>query len=137
MKKMILAIFTALVLTTSLQASELLDLINKERSLRKLPQLKEKNELVCAATGHALDIGARKACTHTGRNGSSPGARIAACGYRPMGWGEIVACGQRSPREAVSAWIKSPPHNAIMFSRNYTYFGGSMSQSYWVVVFSK
>jgi uncharacterized protein YkwD len=135
MLKLILCLM--IFLGTSLQASELLDTINKERKARGLSQLKERNELVCAATGHALDIGARKACTHTGRNGTNPGARIAACSYRPMGWGEIVACGQRSAREAVTAWIKSPGHNAIMFSRNYTYFGGAMSQSYWVVVFSK
>lgn len=132
----ILALVLFLV-STAASGSELLGLINKERKARGLPQLKEKNELVCAATGHALDIGARRVCTHTGRNGSNPGARIAACAYRPRGWGEIIACGQRSAQDAVKAWIKSPSHNAIMFSRNYSYFGGSMSQYYWVVAFSK
>ena len=124
-------------LATNLQASELLDLINKERKTRGLSQLKEKIELACAASKHCLDIGSRKVCTHTGRDGSNPGKRIEGCGYRPMGWGEIVACGQRTPQEAVRAWVKSPPHSAIMFSKSYAYFGGDMSQNYWTVVFSR
>lgn len=52
---------------SSLMASELLDIINQERAKRGLTQLLEKSPLTCAATKHSKDIGARKACTHTGR----------------------------------------------------------------------
>jgi uncharacterized protein YkwD len=118
-------------------ASELLNIINQERVKRRLPTLVEKTELVCAATKHAKDIGTRRVCSHTGSNGSNPGQRISSCGLKAMAWGEIVACGQRTPRAAVDAWIKSPGHYAIMFSKNYKYFGDGMTNNYWAVVFSK
>jgi uncharacterized protein YkwD len=118
-------------------ASDLLTIINQERVKRKLPALKEKSELVCAATKHSKDIGTRRACTHTDRDGSSATQRLSACGLKAVAWGEIVACGQRTPRAAVDAWIKSPGHNAIMFSRSYKYFGDGMTNNYWTVVFTK
>lgn len=133
------ALFFVLALLWSfpLLASELLDTINRERSKRGLATLTEKSQLTCAATTHAKDIGKRKVCSHTGANGSSPGQRIKACGFTATSWGEIVACGQKTPRAAVDAWIKSPGHNAIMFSSKYRYFGGYMFNNYWTVVFSK
>jgi uncharacterized protein YkwD len=118
-------------------ASELLDTINKERAARSLPRLTEKTELTCAAAKHSKDIGTRRVCSHTGSNGSNPGTRINSCGLRPLAWGEIVACGQKTPRAAVDAWIKSPGHYAIMFSKTYRYFGGAMFNNYWTVVFTK
>lgn len=126
-----------LLLSTSAFGSELLDTINKERKARGLPTLTERSGLTCAATRHSKDIGTRKVCTHTGKDGSNPAARIKACGYKSMGWGEIVACGQKTPRAAVDSWLKSPGHRAIMLSRNYKYFGGSMYNNYWTVAFSK
>lgn len=135
--RIVLLLVSLLLLGTSLQASELLNIINQERTKRGLKALTQKSELVCAATRHSKDIGARRVCTHTGRDGSNPGTRIAACGLRPMGWGEIVACGQRTPRAAVDAWIRSPGHAAIMFSRSYTYFGDGMLNYYWTVAFSR
>jgi len=118
-------------------ASELLRIINQERVNRKLPALIEKSALMCAAAKHAKDIGTRKVCSHTGANGSNPSQRIASCGSQAGTWGEIVACGQRTPRAAVDAWIKSPGHNAIMFSKTYKYFGDGMTNYYWTVVFTK
>ena len=118
-------------------ASELLDIINQERVKRKLPTLVEKSQLTCAATIHSKDIGARKTCSHQGSTGTNPGQRIASCGLKPLAWGEIVACGQKTPRAAVTVWINSPGHNAIMFSKTYRYFGGYMYNNYWTVVFTK
>ena len=117
--------------------SELLDTINKERVSRKLPALQENSGLTCAATRHSKDIGTRKACTHTGKDGSNPGTRIKACGLKTMGWGEIVACGQKTPQTAVNAWLNSPGHRAIMLSKDYKYFGGNMFNNYWTVAFSR
>ena len=120
-----------------LMASDLLNTINQERVKRKLPALQVKSELVCAATKHSKDIGTRRTCTHTGKDGSSATQRLAACGLKASAWGEIVACGQSTPRAAVDAWINSPSHNAIMFSKNYKYFGDGMTNNYWTVVFTK
>ena len=120
-----------------LMASELLNTINQERVKRGLPSLVEKSALTCAATKHSNDIGTRRVCSHTGKDGSSATQRIASCGLKASAWGEIVACGQKTPRAAVDAWIKSPGHNAIMFSKSYKYFGGGMTNYYWTVVFTK
>jgi uncharacterized protein YkwD len=120
-----------------LMASELLNTINQERVKRRLPALKEKAELTCAAVKHSKDIGTRRVCSHTGKDGSNAIKRIASCGLTASAWGEIVACGQTTPRAAVNAWIKSPSHNAIMFSSSYRYFGGGMTNNYWTVVFTK
>lgn len=126
-----------LLLATPALGSGLLDTINKERRARSLPALVEKSELTCAAAKHSKDIGVRKVCTHTGKDGSNPGARINSCGLKPMAWGEIVACGQKTPRAAVDGWLNSPGHRAIMLSRTYKYFGGGMTNNYWTVAFSK
>lgn len=136
MKKFII-ILSIFFWGSSVFGSELLTTINQERVKRGLPKLIEKSELNCAASKQADYIGSRKICSHTGAGGSSPGDRIKSCGLRPLAWGEIVACGQRTPRAAVDAWIKSPGHNAIMFSKTYRYFGGAMSNNYWTVVFTK
>lgn len=126
-----------ILFSTQAFGSALLDTINKERKARGLSALVEKSGLTCAATRHSKDIGTRRVCTHTGRDGTNPGARIKACGYQTMGWGEIVACGQKTPEAAVKAWLNSPGHRAIMLSRDYKYFGGSMFNNYWTVAFSR
>lgn len=130
-------IFFLLLFSMPAMGSELLDTINRERTARKLPALVENPGLTCAATRHSKDIGTRRACTHTGRDGSNPGVRIKACGLKTMGWGEIVACGQKTPRAAVDGWLKSPPHRAIMLSKDYKYFGANMFNNYWTVAFSR
>jgi uncharacterized protein YkwD len=118
------------------EAYDLLTYINQERVKRKLTKLTMNTSLSCAAQNHANDIGARKLCTHTGSNGSNFVERVKRCGY-PYAHGEIVACGQKSARLAVDAWIKSSGHFAIMVDPNQKYFGSGWKNNYWVVVFSK
>lgn len=133
----ILFIITLLIFSHNIFASELLDTINTERTKRGLTKLVEKSQITCAATKHSKDIGSRRACSHTGSNGSNTGNRLSSCGYSSMAWGEIVACGQKTPKEAVNAWLKSSGHSNIMLSKTYKYFGGSMYNNYWTVVFTK
>jgi uncharacterized protein YkwD len=52
------------------------------------------------------------------------------------GWsGEIIACGQGTPRAAVDAWINSPGHNAIMFGATKREVGVAMTDNYWTAIF--
>lgn len=37
--------------------------------------------------------------------------------------GEIIAAGQRTARDAVNAWISSPPHYGHLINRNHRYIG--------------
>ena len=108
--------------------------INHARVVKGLDVLSIDNKLGCGAQIHAEDIGPKNICGHKGSDGSNPTERLARCDYRG-GWGEIVACGQKSPEKAVNAWHNSPGHAAIMYSNKYTHVGAYMINNYWVAVF--
>jgi uncharacterized protein YkwD len=112
---------------------ELADAINSARKSRGLSEVKVELQLNCAAKRHADDIGVKKICGHTGSDGSSPWDRAKDCGTSADG--EIVACGQGSPKAAVDAWTLSPGHAAIMYAPNQTVVGVGMLNNYWVAIF--
>jgi uncharacterized protein YkwD len=112
---------------------ELADAINSARKSRGLSEVKVELALNCAAKRHADDIGVKKICGHTGSDGSSPWDRARDCGTSADG--EIVACGQGSPKAAVDAWTMSPGHAAIMYAPNQTVVGVGMLNNYWVAIF--
>ena len=114
--------------------TDLANIINQERAAKGLSVLTINTALNCATKRHAADAGSHSSCSHTGSDGSSPWDRAKDCGG--SGNGEIIACGQGSPREAVDAWIASPGHNAIMFDGSNRTFGLGVSNNYWVVLFS-
>lgn len=119
------------------QEQELFDTINAERVAMGLVAVELRPDLNCAATRHSADVGATQTCTHTGSDGSSPGDRVAGC-PGGAGWsGEIVACGQGTPRSAVDAWIGSPGHNAIMFDAGQRYIGVAMFNNFWTAIFDR
>jgi len=111
----------------------LADTINSARKSRGLSEVKVELQLNCAAKRHADDIGVKKICGHTGSDGSSPWDRAKDCGTSADG--EIVACGQGSPKAAVDAWTLSPGHAAIMYAPNQTVVGVGMLNNYWVAIF--
>ena len=93
-----------------------------------------RDDLLGAAQLHSDDIGVRRACTHTGADGSGPGDRVGQCSG--AGWtGEIVACGQGTPASAVDAWLGSPGHRAIMLGRSKSEVGVGMTNDYWTAIF--
>jgi len=115
---------------------ELFETINAERVAMGLGAVELRSDLNCAAARHSLDIGATQTCTHTGSDGSSPSTRVQDCSG--SGWsGEIVACGQGTPRSAVDAWIGSPGHNAIMFTPGQRYIGVAMYNNFWTAIFDQ
>lgn len=111
----------------------LADAINAARKSRGLSEVKVEIALNCAAKRHADDIGVKKICGHYGTDGSSPWDRAKSCGTSADG--EIVACGQGSPKAAVDAWTTSPGHAAIMYAPNQTVVGVGMLNNYWVAIF--
>jgi len=111
----------------------LADAINAARKSRGLGEVKVEIALNCAAKRHADDIGVKKICGHYGTDGSSPWDRAKSCGTSADG--EIVACGQGSPKAAVDAWTMSPGHAAIMYAPNQTVIGVGMLNNYWVAIF--
>jgi uncharacterized protein YkwD len=112
---------------------QLADEINAARKSRGLGEVTVELALNCAAKRHADDIGIKRVCGHTGSDGSSPWDRAQSCGTSADG--EIVACGQGSPKAAVDAWTLSPGHAAIMYAPNQSVVGVAMLNNYWVAIF--
>jgi len=113
-----------------------LDEINEERTSRGLTAVVIADDLECAARVHSKDIGEHEACSHDDSDGSGPGERVEACDG--SGWsGEIVACGQTTPREAVNGWLGSPGHKRIMLDPDQKKVGIAMHNNYWTAVFRK
>jgi len=112
----------------------ILNFINKARTAKGLETVSFDENLNCAAKMHALDVGSKKICSHTGTDGSTPTTRAGKCGTR---WtGEIIACGQKSAEEAVQAWHHSPGHAKIMYSPSQKKVGVYMFNNYWVAIFN-
>jgi len=114
----------------------LLATINGERTSRGLTPVELRDDLVCAAQHHSHDIGERKVCSHESSGGSGPGERVKVCSG--SGWsGEIVACGQTTPRQAVDGWLDSPGHKAIMLDPDQRLVGVAMHGNHWTAIFDK
>lgn len=113
---------------------QLFDTINAERTMRGLTPVVLRDTLICAARRHSDDVGPKGLCSHTGSDGSSPGTRVQACGGG--GWtGEIIACGQQTPRGAVDAWLNSPGHRDIMLDGAKREIGVAVTNNYWTGIF--
>ena len=115
---------------------QLFEAINRERTDRGLQAVALRSDLNCAAQIHSEDIGERRACTHTGSDGSSPGSRVASCSG--SGWsGEIVACGHSTAEGAVQGWLGSPGHHDIMLTPGQRWIGVAMHNNYWTAIFDR
>lgn len=103
-----------------------------------LNPLAYNQQLQGAAQTQANDMSNLGFFDHTGSDGSSPGDRVTAQGYS-WGWvGEVIAQGQTSAGQALTAWQNSPPHNAILLSSQPTEFGlATAPGNYWVMVLAR
>jgi uncharacterized protein YkwD len=88
-----------------------------------VPAVAFNEKLREAARCHSLDMATQDYFSHTGLDGSNPGARIAATGYRASAWGENIAAGYRTPQEVVDGWMTSPGHCTNIMNRNYAHLG--------------
>lgn len=111
-----------------LWAGDLLDSINEERERHSLPRLREALCLTNAAAVHAQHMASSGRLSHDGFP-----SRLGACGYRSGG--EVVACGQLTPDEAVAAWLASPGHRRQLLSVSHRVCGVGSTAGYWVAIF--
>lgn len=84
--------------------------VNARRRREGLRALAASPGLMTAAQRHACDNAGRNTMSHRGSNGSSPGDRARAAGYRWRAMSENVAYGRHSADSVVDAWMNSPPH---------------------------
>lgn len=115
------------------ELTRMVKMINAERKASGLHALKIDPKLNCAAQMHSEDVGPKNLCQHEGTDGSSPWDRAKKCGTSARA--ENIACGQRTPRAAVDAWLNSEGHFKNMMSKNIQFIGVGVANNYWTNIF--
>lgn len=91
---------------------------------RAVPRLSYSRKLGLAARRHSKDMARHNFFDHYNLAGLSPWDRIEKAGYgRWRAAAENIAAGQRTPREVVTAWLKSPGHCSGIMSKSVRQIG--------------
>lgn len=117
--------------------NDLIDIINKYRASRSLPQVHSDNLLTIAAQKHTDWMASAGKLSHTGNN-AGPADRVSNAGYSWSAVGENIAMGYQTVEGVFNGWKNSPGHNAIMLG-NYIEVGIGYNSSkgpYWTAVFA-
>ncbi|MFG2617229.1 CAP domain-containing protein [Streptomyces sp. NPDC048507] len=119
--------------TLSGPRAEVLALVNKERAAVGCPVLTVNAKLTKAAQDHSADMAAHSNMSHTGSDGSDPGARITRAGYEWRTYGENVAYGYASAAQVMEGWMNSPGHKRNILDCSYKEIGIGLAQpgQYW------
>lgn len=121
------------------QALQVLDETNAARATAGCAPLLLMPLETGVADGHADQMAATGAFSHTGPDGSSPRSRLAAVGVRPQRTAENIALGYDAA-SVVDAWMASPGHRANILDCSLVYVGIAERQGvggqYWTQVFS-
>ncbi|MEU9377855.1 sigma-70 family RNA polymerase sigma factor [Streptomyces sp. NPDC048255] len=109
-------------------AGQVVALVNKERAAAGCGPLKEDAQLRTAAQGHSDDMANRDFFSHTSPDGSDPGKRTTAAGYRWSTYGENIAKGQQTAQSVMDSWMKSPGHRANILNCSFKDIGVGIHQ---------
>jgi uncharacterized protein YkwD len=102
--------------------SQIVSLINSERSKAGLGTLTVNSQLTAAAQGHSADMACNNFLSHTGSNGSYINDRLSSAGYSlNNGFSEIIAIG--TPQDAMSQWQADKPHWDVVLNGGSTEIG--------------
>ncbi|MGE5831269.1 MAG: CAP domain-containing protein [Micromonosporaceae bacterium] len=93
--------------------SRVVELTNAERDDAGCPALRLDLRLRTAARAYSNEMARYGTWGHTGRDGSTPGQRMARAGYNvDGGWAENIARGYASAEEVMNGWMTSTGHRA-------------------------
>jgi uncharacterized protein YkwD len=104
-------------------------LVNRERTRRGLPALRENSLLSAASLEHSQDMVRRRYFEHASVDGRSVADRLRAIGYSrgvSASAGENIAYGEggeATPASIVDAWMHSPGHRADILRPAFTEVG--------------
>ena len=119
-------------------------LINQQRRANGCSDVQLNTQLGTAARKHSQDMADKGFVSHTGSDGSNFTQRAKAAGYTNFASGEIIAAGQSTPADAVTSWMNSPGHRAILLTCANDHVGvgyvekaGSPYRFYWTAVFGQ
>ena len=98
--------------------------INRERARHRLAAVRAHRQLATMASRYARAMVRQRFFGHVSPAGASMAERIRDAGYARGYWsaGEALAWGsgtRATPRAVVSAWMRSPPHRAVLLGRSY------------------
>lgn len=119
-----------------LRIYELCQLVNQERSKRKLAPLTLDPELSEVIQAHTEEMADYKYLSHKNMDGEDPFDRLRRAGIRYQKAAENVAWGQRTPKDVMKSWMNSPGHRKNILGPTYRSIGLGFSGSYWGQVFT-
>jgi len=93
------------------------------------------DRLATAAYYHSKDMNDKNYFDHTGQDGSSPGERITAAGYKWRSYGENIARGQADEQAVMNSWLKSEGHCKNIMDAGFKEMGVARVGAYWTQVF--
>ena len=118
--------------------SEVIDLVNAERTTQGLLPLVYDAQLTTAARDHSRDMGANDYFSHTSLDERSAGDRITDAGYDWRTYGENIAAGYPTPQAVMAGWMDSPGHRSNILNPGfcdigvgYAHDAGSAYGHYW------
>lgn len=118
---------------------EVLDLVNKERTIRGLQALKFNSELSNVATLKSQDMIDKNYFDHTSPTYGSPFDMMKKFGISYTSAGENIAMGQETPQEVMNAWMNSDGHRKNILNPDFTELGVGIaakgSSLYWTQMF--
>ena len=107
--------------------TQTLALINAARATNGLPAFALNIKLSSASLTHSIDMACNSLLSHTGSDGSSPAARVAAAGYSAASIQEGIYAQPPqyggTPASAVDWWLNDPTHRAILLNTGLTEIG--------------
>ncbi|MYT28562.1 MULTISPECIES: CAP domain-containing protein [unclassified Streptomyces] len=114
------------------------ELVNKERSKAGCAPLTVNAKLTKTAEEHSKDMADHRHMSHTGSDGSDPGARIKNAGYNWSSYGENVAYGYATPASVMAGWMSSPGHKRNILDCSFKEIGVGVAQpgDYWTQDFA-
>jgi len=134
--------------------AQILDGVNRARaqprvcgtqSFAAAPPVVWNGRLGLTALAHSSNMAEGHYFSHKEKDGSDPADRATRAGYTWRTVGENIASGNRTPQEAVAAWLDSPGHCANIMNPNFTEMGAAYAINpenenrtpYWTQVFAR
>ncbi|MFD7785199.1 CAP domain-containing protein [Streptomyces nojiriensis] len=113
--------------------AQVLALVNQERAAAGCQAVSLNAKLTKAAQDHSADMASHSNMSHTGSDGSDPGARITRAGYTWSTYGENVAYGYSTPAKVMEGWMNSQGHRENILNCSFKEIGIGLAQPgyYW------
>lgn len=123
--------------------AQMLATVNDLRGRAGVAPLRLCPLLSSAARSHAREMARTGAFSHEGSSGDTFLDRMVAAGYRARTAGENLAAGQRTPTDAMAAWLASPAHYAVLTNPRFRHVGFALAlaptgeyRTFWVQDFA-